>query len=64
MFENIKADPQKLKRIKIAAIVVTAIAGAIVTGIVIYKFGMFGNKFVEEFEVMGPPGISEIEKLL
>lgn len=36
-------NPRTIKAIKIGAIVVAALAGAVVTGVVLYKMGLVGN---------------------
>jgi hypothetical protein len=38
-----KMNPKTAKAIKIGTIVVIALAGAVVTGVVLYKMGLIGN---------------------
>ena len=45
MFNKLASSmsPKTVKMIKVSAIVVTAVAGAVVVGVVLYKAGMIGS---------------------
>lgn len=45
MLDKIAANmnPQTVKIVKISAIAVGVVAGAVVTGLLLYKFGVIGN---------------------